>query len=120
MGHVTKDERILRAQFRALVSRLFGPEAARRVPAEEKAGRRRDARLVAVTAQKRYFLAGSGVAAGAGAAAGVFAGATAAAWAAAGAAAIFSSLFSTLATTFALMKSLFPFCTITTMQSAPG
>ena len=25
MGHVTKDERILRPQFRALVSRLFGP-----------------------------------------------------------------------------------------------
>lgn len=38
MGHVTKDERILRSQFRALVSRLFGPEAAKRVPAKRKPG----------------------------------------------------------------------------------
>ena len=38
MGHVTKDERILRSQFRALVSRLFGAEAARRVPAKRKPG----------------------------------------------------------------------------------
>jgi hypothetical protein len=38
MGHVTKDERILRSQFRALVSRLFGPAAARRVPARRKPG----------------------------------------------------------------------------------
>lgn len=38
MGHVTKDERILRTQFRALVSRLFGSEAARRVPSKRKPG----------------------------------------------------------------------------------
>ena len=38
MGHVTKDERILRSQFRALISRLFGPEAAKRVPAKRKPG----------------------------------------------------------------------------------
>ena len=38
MGHVTKDERILRSQFRALVSRLFGPEAAKRVPARRRPG----------------------------------------------------------------------------------
>ena len=38
MGHVTKDERILRSQFRALVSRLFGPEAAKLVPAKRKPG----------------------------------------------------------------------------------
>ena len=38
MGEVTKDERILRTQFRALVSRLFGSEAARRVPSKRKPG----------------------------------------------------------------------------------
>ncbi|MFL5307541.1 MAG: DUF6036 family nucleotidyltransferase [Polyangia bacterium] len=38
MGHVTKDERILRWQFRALVSRLFGTQAARRVPFKRKSG----------------------------------------------------------------------------------
>jgi hypothetical protein len=38
MGHVTKDERILRSQFRALVSRLFGSEAAKRVPSKRKPG----------------------------------------------------------------------------------
>jgi hypothetical protein len=38
MGHVTKDERILRSQFRALVSRLFGPEAAKLVPAKRRPG----------------------------------------------------------------------------------
>ena len=38
MGHVTKDERILRSQFRALVARLFGPAAAKRVPAKRKPG----------------------------------------------------------------------------------
>jgi hypothetical protein len=38
MGHVTKDERILRSQFRALVSRLFGPGAAKGVPARRKPG----------------------------------------------------------------------------------
>ena len=38
MGHVTKDERILRSQFRALVSRLFGSEVARRVPSKRKPG----------------------------------------------------------------------------------
>jgi hypothetical protein len=31
MGHVIKDERILRQQFRLLVSRLFGPDAAKSV-----------------------------------------------------------------------------------------
>ena len=31
-------ERILRSQFRALVSRLFGPEAAKRVPTKRKPG----------------------------------------------------------------------------------
>jgi len=31
MGHVVKDERILRQQFRLLVQRLFGPEAAKGV-----------------------------------------------------------------------------------------
>ena len=44
MGHVIKDQKILRVQFRVLVERLFG-----RRPAErgrfEKAGSRRDARL---------------------------------------------------------------------------
>ena len=38
MGHVIKDERVLRSQFRALISRLFGPEAAKRVPAKRKLG----------------------------------------------------------------------------------
>jgi len=38
MGEVTKDERILRTQFRALMSRLFGSEAARRVPSKRKPG----------------------------------------------------------------------------------
>jgi hypothetical protein len=34
MGHVIKDERILRQQFRQLIDRLFGPEAARSVRAK--------------------------------------------------------------------------------------
>lgn len=38
MGHVIKDERILRTQFRALISRLFGPEAAKRVPSRRRPG----------------------------------------------------------------------------------
>ena len=38
MGHVIKDERILRSQFRALISRLFGPAAAKRVPQKRMPG----------------------------------------------------------------------------------
>jgi len=38
MGHVIKDERILRAQFRLLIERLFGAAAARRVAPARKAG----------------------------------------------------------------------------------
>jgi Nucleotidyltransferase of unknown function (DUF6036) len=34
MGHVIKDERILRQQFRLLVGRLFGPDAAKQVRAK--------------------------------------------------------------------------------------
>jgi hypothetical protein len=38
MGHVIKDERILRSQFRSLISRLFGPETAKRIPSKRKPG----------------------------------------------------------------------------------
>jgi hypothetical protein len=38
MDHVIKDERILRSQFRSLISRLFGPEAAKRIPSKRKPG----------------------------------------------------------------------------------
>jgi uncharacterized nucleotidyltransferase DUF6036 len=38
MGHVIKDEKILRAQFRVLVERLFGQQAGKRVAASRKPG----------------------------------------------------------------------------------
>lgn len=38
MDHVVKDERILRSQFRSLISRLFGAKAAKRIPSKRKPG----------------------------------------------------------------------------------
>jgi len=38
MGHIIKDEKILRSQFRSLISRLFGPEAAKRIPSKRRPG----------------------------------------------------------------------------------
>jgi len=38
MGHVTKDGKILRVQFRVLIQRLFGPKAGKTVAASRKSG----------------------------------------------------------------------------------